>query len=79
MKKTLFATALTFALASPAFAHQCPSLMAEIDAAMATTTADEAVKAQVTALYTSGKAKHEAGDHDGSVADLDAAKALLGI
>lgn len=79
MKKTLLATAVTMALAGPALANQCPALMGEIDAAMASTTADDATKAQITELYNSGKAKHDAGDHAGSVADLNAAKQLLGI
>jgi len=79
MRKTLLAIAMASALATPALAHQCPSLMAEIDAAMATTTVDDATKTKVMELYNSGKAKHEAGDHDGSVADLNAAKELLGI
>ena len=79
MKTTLTALAVTIALASPALAGQCPALMGEIDAAMATTTADDATKAEVMELYASGQAKHDAGDHAGSVADLNAAKELLGL
>ncbi len=79
MKKTILASVVVVALASPAFAHQCPGLMAEIDTALTTSTADEATKAQVMELYASGKAKHDSGDHDGSVADLNAAKELLGL
>ncbi len=79
MKKTILASVIATAIAAPAFAGQCPALMAEIDTAMAASTADEATKAQIMELYESGKAKHDSGDHDGSVADLNAAKELLGI
>lgn len=79
MKKLLIAAAMTVALATPALAHQCPSLMAKIDEAMKTATVDDATKAQITALYDKGKAEHEAGDHDASEADLNAALKLLGM
>jgi hypothetical protein len=79
MKKLLLAAILSSALAGPAFAHQCPSLMAKIDEAMTTTTVDDATKAQVMDLYAKGKAEHEAGQHDESEADLMAAMKLLGI
>ena len=79
MKKLLIAAAMTMALATPAFAHQCPALMAKIDEAMKTAAVDDATKAQVTALYDKGKAEHEAGDHDASVTDLNAALKLLGV
>ena len=79
MKKLVLAAVMTFALAGPAFAHMCPSLMAKIDDAMKTTTVDDATKSQVMALYDKGKAEHEAGNHDASVADLNEALALLGM
>ena len=79
MKKTILASVIAVVLAGPALAGQCPAIMAEIDAAMASSTADDATKAQIMELYASGKAKHESGDHDGSVADLNAAKELLGL
>ena len=70
---------MSLALTGPAFAHMCPSLMAKIDDAMKTTTVDDATKSQVMALYDKGKAEHEAGNHDASEADLNAALALLGM
>ncbi|MCV2870576.1 hypothetical protein OEW28_18340 [Defluviimonas sp. WL0002] len=79
MKKTLLTAAFLTAMAAPAFATQCPSLMAEIDEAMQTTTVDDATKAQVMELYEKGKAEHESGDHAASEATLAEAKALLGI
>lgn len=79
MKKTILATALVITLASPAFANQCPALMAKIDDAMKTATVDDATKAKVMELYTKGKAAHEAGDHATSEADLGEAMKLLGM
>lgn len=79
MKKLILATAITAFLAGPAFAGQCPALMQKIDAAMASSTADEATKAKATELYNKGKAEHEAGDHAASEASLGEAMKLLGI
>lgn len=79
MKKLVLALAGLVALAGPALANQCPALMTKIDEAMAATTADEATKAQVMALYTSGKAAHEGGDHAKAEADLGEALKLLGM
>ena len=47
MKKLLLAAAMTLALSAPAFANQCPALMAKIDEAMKTATVDDATKAKV--------------------------------
>jgi hypothetical protein len=79
MKKIAIAAAMASVLAGPAVASQCPALMEKIDAAMATATVDDATKAKVQALYDSGKAAHEAGDHPKSEADLGEAMKLLGI
>jgi hypothetical protein len=79
MRKLIIAAALTAALAGPAMAGQCPAIMAEIDAAMASATVDEATKAKVMELYNKGKAEHDSGNHDASVATLNEAKALLGL
>lgn len=79
MQKTLIAAAVLAVLTTPAFAAQCPALMAQIDEAMATTTADEATKTQVMELYEKGKAEHESGDHAASEATLAEAMALLGL
>lgn len=79
MKKLLLAAAMTMAFAAPALAHQCPSLMAKIDDAMKTAAVDDATKAKIMGLYDKGKAEHEAGDHDASEADLNAALKLLGM
>ena len=79
MKKLIITAALIAALATPALAHQCPTLMKKIDEAMATAQVDDATKTQIMALYDKGKAEHEAGDHDASVTDLNAALKLLGM
>jgi hypothetical protein len=79
MKAYVLAAALTLSLAGPAIAGQCPALMQKIDAAMATTTVDEATKAKAMELYNTGKAAHDAGDHAASERDLGEAMKLLGI
>jgi hypothetical protein len=53
--------------------------MAKIDGAMAAATVDEATKTQITALYDSGKAAHDSGDHAKAETDLGEALKLLGM
>ena len=77
MKKALIIASF-LALATPAFASQCPALMNKIDAAMKTAQLDDAKKAQVTDLYNKGKAAHDAGDHAASEASLNEALKILG-
>ncbi len=78
MKKSMLVVAITLGLAAPAFAGNCPVLMGQFEEALSTSTADDATKTSATALYETGKAAHEAGDHAASVAALDEAIALLG-
>lgn len=77
MKKTLILAAF-LALATPAFANQCPTLINQIDEAMKTAQLDDAQKAQVMDLYNKGKAEHDAGDHAASEASLNEALKILG-
>ena len=77
MKKTTLALALTFAMAAPVFAGNCPVLMGQFEAALLTTTVDDATKSAAVALYEIGKAAHDAGDHAASMTGLDSALALL--
>jgi hypothetical protein len=79
MRKLVLVLAGLAALSGPALASQCPALMAKIDEAMATATVDDATKEQIMALYDSGKAAHEAGDHAKAEADLGEALKLLGM
>ncbi|MBX9463053.1 MAG: hypothetical protein KL840_17975 [Aquamicrobium sp.] len=62
-----------------ALAHSCPVLMQDIDAALpdANLSAEDAAK--VAELRAQGEELHSAGDHDGSMAALEEAKALLGL
>jgi hypothetical protein len=79
MKALISAAALTFALAGPAFAFQCPADIADIDAALQTATLTDAERAQVTELRDEGERLHAAGQHQDSVDTLAQAKELLGI
>lgn len=79
MKKFILAAAMTMALSGAAYANQCPAMLNKIDAAMATTTVDEATKARAAELAAKGKTEHEAGDHAASEASLGEAMQLLGI
>ncbi len=83
MKKIILAAALATGLmgglAAPAFANQCPAIMAKIDEAMKTAKVDEATMTQVKALYDKGKSEHESGSHAASVASLNEALKLLGM
>jgi hypothetical protein len=77
MKKALIIASF-LALASPAFASQCPTLMNKIDEAMKTAQLDDAKKAQVMDLYNKGKGAHDSGDHAASEASLNEALKILG-
>ncbi|MEX0810509.1 MAG: hypothetical protein WD044_17440 [Dongiaceae bacterium] len=80
MKKFVLAAVFALAVSLPAYAAQCPMDMADIDAALAMSpdlTADQL--ADVERLRAEGEALHAVGDHDGSVAALAEAKAILGI
>ncbi|CAH2398873.1 hypothetical protein [Mesorhizobium ventifaucium] len=62
-----------------AFANSCPTIMAEIDAALPTATIAEADKTKVKELRAQGEKLHAAGDHAGSEAALNQAKSMIGI
>ncbi len=79
MRNLVVAAFLAIAVTSPALAHNCPALMGQFEEALTTTTVDEATVAAAQVLYDTGKAAHEAGDHDASVAALTEALALLGV
>lgn len=78
MKKIVpLALALMLAPAA-AFAGSCPAVMAEIDAALATTSVTGADLERVRELRAQGEELHNAGDHAGSMNALNEAKAILG-
>ena len=79
MKKTLATAALLALLAAPAFAGQCPALMAEVDAALKTASLSDEDKAKVEELRAAGEEQHAAGEHAASVATLNEAKEILGL
>ena len=77
--RTTLALLLALAMASPALASRCPMEMAAIDAALPNAQLSEEDLAKVRELRARGEELHNAGDHPGSEAALDEAKALLGI
>jgi hypothetical protein len=80
MTRTLIAAAVCLALSSPAFAFQCPTDMAAIDAALAENpdlSSEEMAK--VKELRAKGDELHRAGDHQESIETLAEAKEILGI
>lgn len=80
MKKTAFTLALILGLAAgPAFAFQCPGMMAEIDEALQTAELSDADEARVMELRQQGEEEHNAGDHAASEASLGEAMEILGI
>ncbi|MBD9375579.1 hypothetical protein IB238_23500 [Rhizobium sp. ARZ01] len=72
--------ALFLALATVnAFANQCPTIMAAIDAALPNASLSEADMPKVKQLRQQGEQLHQSGDHEGSQAALGEAKKMLGI
>ena len=80
MIKSLLATGtILVALAGPVLANQCPTLAAKAEEALKTATLDDATKAKVIELISTGKASHGAGNHAESEAQLGEALKLLGL
>jgi len=79
MKTLISAAVLSFALAGPALALQCPSDIAAIDAALQTASLTDEQKAEVMALRDEGQQLHSAGQHQQSMDTLAQAKEILGI
>lgn len=73
------ALALLLAVASPAYANQCPADMAKIDAALLVAQLGDADLTKVKELRAEGEKLHNEGKHDESVAKLAEAMAILGI
>src|SRR3546814_18767020 len=61
MKALISAVVLSFTLASPAFAFQCPTDMAAIDAALQTAELTDEQKARVMELREAGEHLHSSG------------------
>jgi hypothetical protein len=80
MKQAAFVIALMAGLAvGPALAHQCPAMMAAIDAALPAAELSEADRDRVMELRSEGEDLHNAGDHAASEAALGEAQEILGI
>ncbi|WP_366553736.1 hypothetical protein [Aquibaculum sediminis] len=80
MRGIIFTSAFVLALSGgAALAHQCPSMMEEIDQALPSADLSEDERQRVTDLRQEGEELHEAGDHAGSEAALGEAKDILGL
>ena len=81
MRKLLsMLTAVFLLLAGTAWANNCPNLMKEIDAKLATKPAlSKDVSDKVAKLRADGETAHKAGKHAESEKALGEAKKLLGI
>lgn len=83
MIRKLFAVGILMAFIAPAWAHMCPSLMAEIDQALdnedKVSQLSEDELAQVRTLREQGEQYHNDGEHDQSVEALNEAKEILGV
>ena len=72
-----FALLLTILLASPALAHQCPTLITQIDRQLETLSIDPELREDVLALRDEGDVYHRQGKHAEAVQALNEALELL--
>jgi ethanolamine utilization microcompartment shell protein EutL len=79
IKSLLAAGTILVVLAGPALASQCPTLAAKAEEALKTAAVDDATKAKVTELISTGMSQHAAGSHAESEATLGEALKLLGM
>lgn len=78
MRHIVLALVLAF-FGSAAIASQCPSMVAKIDAILATNPdLPDSVLEEVKTLREEGEKQHEEGKHDDSVETLQQALFLLG-
>jgi hypothetical protein len=77
MNRFVAAVALIASTISPALANECPTLQAQIDAALGTRYDPNATNAK--ALAAEAWALHQAGKHAESVAKYDEAAKAAGI
>lgn len=64
---------LSLALAGPALAGQCPSLVSEIDSQLAAAKMDDGTREQIQAMRDKGEMLHRQGSHGESVKVLNEA------
>ncbi|MFN0195069.1 MAG: hypothetical protein ACKVP5_24340 [Aestuariivirga sp.] len=79
MKSLLAAGTILFALASPALASQCPTLIMKAEEAMKSASLDDAKSKKIMDHITQAKAEHDAGKHDEAVVTAKDALQLLGM
>ncbi len=80
MKLILLAALLAAGLATPAFALQCESDIAAIDAALTRNPQLSAsLLAEVKTLLSNGERQHSNGQHGRAIRTLAEAKEILGI
>ena len=77
--KRMMLTVAAFAVASTAWAHNCPNEVKAIDAALPKAKLDAKQSAEVKKLRDDGESLHKAGKHSESMAALGKAKGILGI
>lgn len=77
MKSLLAAAAILSALAIPAFAAECPTLIQKAEENLKMSTQDDAAKQKITDHITQAKAEHETGKHAESVATANDALSLI--
>ena len=75
--RMIAAGAVLVTLAAPAYAYQCPSLVAKIDKSLAAANLSAAQLEEVKQLRNDGEAKHKAGKHGDAIKTLNKALALL--
>ncbi|HBA42649.1 MAG TPA: hypothetical protein DCZ07_06705 [Alphaproteobacteria bacterium] len=68
-----------FAFASPVFADSCPTMIEEVEAALASTELPEEAQAKVEALLEEGTKLEEQGENDKCVEVLNQAQEVLGM
>jgi hypothetical protein len=78
IRKLLLASAFV-ALTSPAFATQCPKLMAQVDELLVTVQLSDEDMAKVVELRQQGEEFHAAGNHPDSEAALLEALEILNM
>lgn len=77
MKSLLAAAAILSALAMPAFAAECPTLISQAEEHLKMSKQDDATKQKITDHIAEARAQHDAGKHEDSVATAKDALSLI--
>lgn len=73
------ASGMLLGLSAPAFAFQCPSVIAQIDQTLESADLTDEQRQQVMDLRDEGERLHDQGNHQESLDTLAQATAILGI